>query len=87
MNVKKIAPLIVALILGGIAAKMAFDFVQKRQSGIVSEIKHPQMVVAKRGVEAGTALKSRLWQVSRIAPNQPMEPARLDGPCDGVECP
>jgi pilus assembly protein CpaB len=56
MNVKKIAPLIVALILGGIAAKMAFDFVQKRQSGLVSEIKHPQMVVAKRGVEAGTAL-------------------------------
>ena len=36
MNVKKIAPLIVALILGGIAAKMAFDFVQKRQSGIIS---------------------------------------------------
>lgn len=56
MNVKKIAPLIVALILGGIAAKMAFDFVQKRQTGLVSELKHPQMVVAKRSVEAGTAL-------------------------------
>jgi pilus assembly protein CpaB len=56
MNVKKIAPLIVALILGGIAAKMAFDFVQKKQSGIISELKHPQMVVAKRSVESGTAL-------------------------------
>jgi len=56
MNVKKMAPLIVALILGGIAAKMAFDFIQKRQSGISSELKHPQMVVAKRNVEAGTAL-------------------------------
>lgn len=56
MNVKKIAPLIIALILGGIAAKMAFDFVQKRQSGASSAEKHPQMVVAKRSIEAGTAL-------------------------------
>jgi pilus assembly protein CpaB len=56
MNVKKIAPLIVALILGGIAAKMAFDFVQKRQGGLSAELKHPQMVVAKQSVEAGTAL-------------------------------
>src|SRR5579872_2748677 len=56
MNVKKIAPLIVALILGGIAAKMAFDFVQKRQSGLTATEKRPQMVVAKRSVEAGTAL-------------------------------
>ena len=56
MNVKKMAPLIVALILGGIAAKMAFDFIQKRQNGLTSETKRPQMVVAKRSVEAGTAL-------------------------------
>ena len=56
MNVKKMAPLIVALILGGIAAKMAFDFIQKRNSGLNAEQKRPQMVVAKRSVEAGTAL-------------------------------
>ena len=55
MNVKKIAPLIIALILGGVAAKMAFDFVQKRPGGLSSELKRPQIVVAKRGVEAGTA--------------------------------
>jgi pilus assembly protein CpaB len=35
---------------------MAFDFVQKRQNGFSSELKRPQMVVAKRSVEAGTAL-------------------------------
>jgi pilus assembly protein CpaB len=56
MNVKKIAPLIIALILGGIAAKMAFDFVQKRQNGANTADKHPQIVVAKRSIEAGTAL-------------------------------
>jgi len=56
MNVKKIAPLIVALVLGVVCAKMLFDFVQKRQGGVLSELKHPQMVVAKRSIEAGTAL-------------------------------
>jgi pilus assembly protein CpaB len=56
MNVKKIAPLVIALVLGGIAAKMAFDFVQKRQGGSLTETKRSQMVVAKRSVDAGTAL-------------------------------
>lgn len=56
MNVKKIAPLVIALVLGGIAAKMAFDFVQKRQGSILTETKRSQMVVAKRSVDAGTAL-------------------------------
>lgn len=56
MNVKKLAPLIVALILGGIAAKMAFNFVQKRQIGSLTDLKHNQVVVAKRGVDAGQAL-------------------------------
>jgi pilus assembly protein CpaB len=56
MNVKKIAPLAVALVLGIVCAKMLFDFVQKRQSGVISELKHPQMVVAKRSIESGTAL-------------------------------
>jgi pilus assembly protein CpaB len=56
MNVKKVAPLIVALILGGVAAKMAFDFVQKKQGNALTQFKHPQLVVAKRSIEAGTAL-------------------------------
>ena len=39
MNVKKIAPLLVALVLGGIAAKMAFNFVSSRQSN--ADVKRP----------------------------------------------
>jgi pilus assembly protein CpaB len=56
MNVKKLAPLIVALILGGIAAKMAFNFVQKRQISSITDLKHNQVVVAKRPVDAGQVL-------------------------------
>jgi pilus assembly protein CpaB len=54
MNVKKIAPLIVALILGGIAAKMAFDFVRNRQP--TPESKRIQVVMAKRNVDEGQIL-------------------------------
>jgi pilus assembly protein CpaB len=56
MNAKKLAPLIVALILGGIAAKMAFNFVQKRQISTLSDLKHNQVVVAKHSVDAGQML-------------------------------
>jgi pilus assembly protein CpaB len=58
MNVKKIAPLVIALILGGIAAKMAFNFVQKRQISTLTELKHNQVVVAKQAVDAGQVLTS-----------------------------
>jgi pilus assembly protein CpaB len=56
MNVKKIAPLIVALVLGAVAAKMIWDFIQKRPNGVAQELKHPQVVVAKRAIEAGAVL-------------------------------
>jgi pilus assembly protein CpaB len=56
MNVKKLIPLIVAIVLGGIAAKVAFDFVQKRQSTIMQQINRPQMVIAKRNIDAGAVL-------------------------------
>ena len=56
MNVKKIAPLIIALVLGGIAAKMAFNFVQKRQITTLTQINHNQVVVAKHEVDAGQVL-------------------------------
>ena len=54
MNVKKIAPLIVALILGGIAAKMAFDFIQNRQS--TASAKRPAVMMAKVNLDAGAVL-------------------------------
>jgi pilus assembly protein CpaB len=53
---KKAAPLVIALILGLLAAKMAWDMVQRRQAAAVNP-KHPQMVVAKQGVTAGSALQ------------------------------
>jgi pilus assembly protein CpaB len=56
MNVKKIAPLLVALVLGGIAAKMIFDFIQKRPGALTAELKHPQIVIAKRPIDAGGVL-------------------------------
>ncbi len=56
MNVKKIAPLVIALVLGGIAAKMAFNFVQKRQISSITDLKHNQVVVAKHAVDAGQVL-------------------------------
>ena len=56
MNWKKIAPLLIAIILGGVAAKMAFDFVQKKQSAALVQPKRAQMVVAKRNIEAGAVL-------------------------------
>jgi pilus assembly protein CpaB len=69
MNVKKIAPLIVALILGGIAAKMAFDFVQKRQNGILTEVKRPQVVVAKHGIDAGAVLTEDDLALGEVSPD------------------
>jgi pilus assembly protein CpaB len=57
MNVKKVAPLIIALVLGGIAFKMILNLVEKRGSNAITQaLKHPQVVVAKRGVEAGASL-------------------------------
>ena len=55
MNVKKIAPLVVALILGGIAAKMAFNFVKNRTQN-TTEAKRTQVVIAKINLEAGQVL-------------------------------
>ncbi len=55
MNVKKIAPLVVALILGGIAAKMAFNFVKNRSQN-TTEAKRTQIVIAKRNIDAGDVL-------------------------------
>jgi pilus assembly protein CpaB len=69
MNVKKIAPLIVALILGGIAAKMAFDFVQKRQNGTLTEVKRPQVVVAKHGIDAGAVLTEDDLAMGEVSPD------------------
>jgi len=69
MNVKKIAPLIVALILGGIAAKMAFDFVQKRQNGTLTEVKRPQVVVAKHGIDAGAVLTEDDLALGEVSPD------------------
>ncbi|MGD0463824.1 MAG: Flp pilus assembly protein CpaB [Tepidisphaeraceae bacterium] len=54
MNVKKIAPLIVALVLGAIAAKMMFNFISSRQSN--AEVKRPPVVLAKHNLDAGAVL-------------------------------
>ncbi len=54
MNVKKVAPLLVALVLGGIAAQMMFNFVSNRQS--VAEVKRPPVVLAKHNLDAGAIL-------------------------------
>jgi pilus assembly protein CpaB len=57
MNAKKIAPLIIALLLGAVAVKMAFNLVQKKQMSLsLQQTKHPQMVIAKRGIDSGTPL-------------------------------
>jgi pilus assembly protein CpaB len=53
---KKAAPLVVALILGLLAAKMAWDMVQRRQS-VSQNVKHPQMVIAKQAIAAGAAIQ------------------------------
>jgi pilus assembly protein CpaB len=53
---KKAAPLVIALILGLLAAKMAWDMVQRRQATALNP-KRPQMVIAKQGVAAGAALQ------------------------------
>jgi pilus assembly protein CpaB len=54
MNVKKIAPLLVALVLGLIAAKMMFNFVSNRQT--TAEVKRPPVVLAKHNLDAGAVL-------------------------------
>jgi pilus assembly protein CpaB len=57
MNVKKFVPLILAVVLGGIFFKLLLNFVEKKgTSNIANEIRHPQFVIAKRGVEAGASL-------------------------------
>jgi pilus assembly protein CpaB len=57
MNAKKIAPLLIALLLGGVAVKMAFNLVQKKQMTLsLEQPKRPQMVIAKRGIDSGTVL-------------------------------
>lgn len=52
---KKAAPLVIALILGLLAAKMAWDMVQKRQA-VSDGTKRPQMVIAKQPITPGAAL-------------------------------
>lgn len=54
MNVKKIAPLLFALILGGIAAVMMFNFISSRQTTV--EVKRPPVVLAKHNLDAGAVL-------------------------------
>jgi pilus assembly protein CpaB len=56
MNVKKLAPLAIALILGLIAAKVALNVIAKRQIATNGGAKRPQMVVAKTNIEAGEVL-------------------------------
>jgi pilus assembly protein CpaB len=55
MNLKKAAPLVIALVLGLFAAKMAWNLIANKQAA-KTEIKRPQVVVAKTDIEAGDTL-------------------------------
>jgi len=48
--------LIIALILGLLAAKMALNLIASKQVATKPEVKHPQVVVAKQNIEAGEPL-------------------------------
>jgi pilus assembly protein CpaB len=54
---KKFVPLIIALIMGGVALYLTTNFLnQKKASQVDNSPKRPQVVVAKRSVEAGDVL-------------------------------
>ena len=54
MNVKKFLPLIIAIVLGGIAAKMAMNLAtQKPTTVVVGSAKSMQVAVAKHNIAAG----------------------------------
>lgn len=67
MNVKKVAPLAIALVLGAITAYMIWQVIQKRPSSLTAELKRPQVVVAKRPIEAGAVLSPEDLTLGEIA--------------------
>ncbi|MGA2584535.1 MAG: Flp pilus assembly protein CpaB [Tepidisphaeraceae bacterium] len=57
MNWKKAAPLVIALVLGLFAAKMAWNLIANKNAA-KNEVKRPQVVVAKQDIEAGDTLSA-----------------------------
>ena len=57
MNVKAWIPLVVAIVLGGIAAKVGRDMMSRKQPSKVETVNVTQIAVAKDNISPGTSLK------------------------------
>ena len=57
MNVRKWMPLGVALVLGGIAAKVGHDMVLRKETKVTVTVNMSRVVVAKENLAAGTGLR------------------------------
>src|SRR5690349_14778393 len=67
MNVKTWAPLAIAIVLGGIAAKVGHDMLAQRPAAKSVVVNVARVVVAKDNVAAGAALKATDLATSNVA--------------------
>jgi pilus assembly protein CpaB len=83
MNAKKVAPLVLALILGLCAFYMALRVISK-QKVVINQPNRPMVVVAKQNIEAGQPLSDDVLDKSEISsdtapPGSFQTPAELNG--------
>src|SRR5438874_13548078 len=70
MNWKAWAPLLIAIVLGVIAAKIAKDMTAKNQTTDIVNPKLTRVVVAKQAIQPGQALKEEDIALAAFPPEQ-----------------
>ena len=79
MNVKAWMPLIVAIVLGGIAAKVGRDMLSRKEAPQKLTVNVTRLVVAKENIPPGTALKA-IDLVTNSVPETSITPGTFRDP-------
>lgn len=79
MNVKAWAPLIVAIVLGGVAAKVGRDMLSRKDAPQKITVNVTRLVVAKENIAPGTALKA-IDLVANSVPETSVTPGTFRDP-------
>ena len=79
MNIKAWAPLIVAIVLGGIAAKVGRDMLSRKDAPQKITVNVTRLVVAKENIAPGTALKA-IDLVANSVPETSVTPGTFRDP-------
>jgi pilus assembly protein CpaB len=69
MKAKKFLPLVIALVLGLVATKVAMNMISQRQQqpAATNNAPHPQVVVAKRNIDAGEMISESDLELGDVA--------------------